>query len=80
MEKECSKAKGLLRLCQYYRIDRKETIAFGDSMNDYEMLQEAGLGIAMGNATDNLKTVADYVTDNIDEDGVWKACRYFHLI
>ena len=49
-------------------------------MNDYEMLQEAGLGIAMGNATDNLKTVADYVTDNIDEDGVWKACRYFHLI
>ena len=80
VEKECSKAKGLLRLCQYYRIDRKETIAFGDSMNDYEMLQEAGLGIAMGNATDNLKTVADYVTDNIDEDGVWKACRYFHLI
>lgn len=80
IEKEFSKAGGLLQLCEYYGIDRRNTVAFGDSMNDYEILQEAGIGIAMGNADHRLKVVADYVTDDIDRDGVWKACRYFHLI
>ncbi len=80
VEQESSKAKGLLRLCGYYGIDIKDTIAFGDSMNDYEILCEAGIGIAMGNSIDELKAVADYVTDDIDKDGIWKACRHFRLI
>ena len=49
-------------------------------MNDYEVVQEAGIGIAMGNAVEELKMVADYVTDDIDRDGVWKACRHFGWI
>ena len=55
-------------------------MAFGDSMNDYEIIREAGLGIAMGNACEELKNAADYVTDDIDRDGLWNACRHFGLI
>ena len=77
VEREASKAKGLLRLCEFYGIDMEHTVAFGDSMNDYEIVLEAGIGIAMGNSVKALKTVADYVTDDIDRDGVWKACRHY---
>ncbi len=80
VEKEASKAKGLLRICQHYGISMERTVVFGDSMNDYEVVQEAGIGIAMGNAVEELKMVADYVTDDIDRDGVWKACRHFGWI
>lgn len=80
VEQEASKANGLLRLCRYYGIDRAQTVAFGDSMNDYEIIREAGLGIAMGNSVDELKMVADYVTDDIDKEGIWNACRHFRLI
>lgn len=80
VEQEASKAEGLKRLCQYYGIGLGQTIAFGDSMNDYEIVREAGIGIAMGNSVEELKAVADYVTDDIDRDGVWKACRQLGLI
>ena len=66
--------------CQYYDIGLEQTVAFGDSMNDYEIVREAGIGIAMGNSVEELKAVADYVTDDIDRDGVWKACRHLGLI
>jgi hydroxymethylpyrimidine pyrophosphatase-like HAD family hydrolase len=55
-------------------------VAFGDSMNDYEIVQAAGTGIAMGNSVQKLKDTADYVTDDIAQDGVWKACRHFGWI
>ena len=74
------KGTGLTYVADHLNISTDDCYAFGDSNNDISMFKAAGHGIAMGNATDNLKTVADYVTDNIDEDGVWKACRYFHLI
>ena len=77
VEQEASKAEGQTRLCQYYEIEPSQTVAFGDSMNDYEIIQEAGIGIAMGNSIEELKQVADYVTDRVDQDGVWKACRHF---
>lgn len=80
VEREASKAKGLARICRYYGIGLEDTVAFGDSMNDYEIVQEAGVGIAMGNSIDELKQVADYVTDDIDQDGIWKACRHFNWI
>ncbi len=80
VEADASKAEGLKRLCEYYGIDRADTVAFGDSMNDYEIIKEAGIGIAMGNACEELKKAADYVTDDIDKDGIWNACRHFELI
>lgn len=79
VEKEASKGKGLLRLCRHYGIQAEDAVAFGDSMNDYEILQTAGLGIAMGNAIQELKDVADYVTADVGEDGIWKACEHFRF-
>lgn len=79
VEKEASKAKGLLRLCSHYGIRAEDAVAFGDSMNDYEILQTAGLGIAMGNAIPELKEVADYITSDVDQDGIWNACEHFRF-
>ena len=61
--KEVSKANGIQALLDYYQKDWSDIVAFGDSMNDYEMIEKAGNGIAMGNAVDKLKEVADYVSD-----------------
>lgn len=74
IEVAASKAEGLKRLCAHYGISMKDTVAFGDSMNDYEIVRDAGIGVAMGNAIEPLKEVADYVTTSIGEDGVWNAC------
>lgn len=80
VEQEASKGEGLKRLCEYYGIPLENTYAFGDSMNDVDIVRTAGTGIAMGNAIQELKEAADYVTDSIDRDGVAKACRHFGLI
>ena len=48
-------------------------------MNDYEIIRMAGIGVAMGNARDELKMAADYVTASVGEDGVWKACIHLGL-
>ena len=80
IEGDVSKESGLLRLSKHYNIDIKDTISFGDAMNDMEILKRAGIGVAMGNAHDKLKEVADMVTDDIDKDGVYNACVKLGLI
>ena len=65
------------RLCNCQSPD---TIAFGDGRNDIEMIEETGLGIAMGNAVPELKSVAKYVTANIEEEGITAACKHFNYI
>lgn len=51
-------------------MDKTHTIAIGDGMNDYEMLQFVHYGVAMRNAKPELKEVADYITGSPDEDGL----------
>ncbi|WP_206426664.1 Cof-type HAD-IIB family hydrolase [Clostridium sp. E02] len=80
VEKKASKAVGLKRLCDYYGLPLSKTVAFGDSMNDFDIVKAAGIGIAMGNAMEELKQAADYVTDPIDQDGIKNACLHFKLI
>lgn len=80
IEKAASKSEGLKRLCAYYGVPMSDTVAFGDSMNDYEIVRDAGIGIAMGNSVERLKQVADYVTTPIGDHGVWNACVKLHLI
>lgn len=80
VEKVTSKAMGLKRLCAYYGVPVSDTFAFGDSMNDYDIIKAAGVGIAMGNAMDELKAAADYVTDAVDRDGIKNACLHYGLI
>ncbi len=79
IEREVSKADGLVRLCKHWGLPISQTIAFGDSMNDYEIIKMAGTGVAMGNSPEALKQAADYVTAPIGEDGVWKACIHLGL-
>lgn len=74
-----NKANGLKRVCQELDIKMDEIMAVGDSLNDIKMIEQAGLGIAMGNAQDSIKEVADYVTDTNNNDGVAKAIERFIL-
>lgn len=79
IELEASKAEGLKRLCEYYGVPVSGTVAFGDSMNDIEIIRLAGIGVAMGNGIDEIKQAADYVTTAIGDNGVWNACEKLHL-
>lgn len=79
VEQGFSKAEGLSLLCRHYDIPMKQTVAFGDSLNDMEIVRAAGIGIAMGNAVPELKAVADHVTDDVSRDGIWKACEELAL-
>jgi len=74
------KQVGIQRYLDEYGLDRRETMAFGDGDNDIEMLRMAGIGVAMGNGSEGVKQAADYVTDDIDDDGVEHALRHFGLI
>ena len=59
-----------MHLCALLHIDPQATIAIGDAENDEQMIKLAGLGVAMGNATAQLKEMAQVVTTSCDEDGV----------
>lgn len=73
------KGRGLMELGELLGICPQEIMAFGDGDNDIRMLEKAGIGVAMGNALDNVKAAADYVTDTNDEEGVAKAIIKFAL-
>lgn len=70
MPQGISKATSLKDIAEIYGIDISETLAFGDSDNDLQLIKEAGVGVAMENATANVLEVADYVTKNNNEDGI----------
>ena len=78
--KGISKLVGIREALKYWNIDMSETLAIGDGDNDVEMLKECAIGIAMGNSFDGVKEYADYVTDDIDEDGLYHALKHFELI
>ena len=75
-----SKKVGIDAVLKTYGIDRSETMAFGDGQNDIEMLRHAGIGVAMGNAAEEVRDAADYVTAAIDDDGISLALRHFGLV
>ena len=78
--KGSSKQVGVDKMLDYFGISLDESMAFGDGGNDVLMLKHVGIGVAMGNAEDEVKRAADYVTDSVDEDGVEKALRHFGVI
>lgn len=78
-KKGISKGKAVLDLAKHLGIDISEVICIGDSGNDIEMLKVAGLSIAMGNAENRVKSIADYITDTNNNSGVGKALKKFIL-
>lgn len=72
---EGSKARGIHEACAVLGIDPKDTLAFGDGLNDVEMFAAVGAGIAMGDACPELKAVARHITGTLEEDGVAVALR-----
>ena len=71
------KDKGTEAVCKKLGIDVADTIAFGDGENDISMIEYAGIGVAMGNASDKVKASADFVTRSVDEDGIAFAFDHF---
>ena len=69
MSMKASKSDAIHMLKNHFDVERGEIIAFGDNFNDIDMLQYAGLGVAMGNASDEVKQAADIVTDINDNEG-----------
>lgn len=76
---ESSKGKALKYLAEYLNVDSNEVIAMGDGHNDMDMIEYAGIGVAMGNAHDDVKEMADYVTGMCENDGVADALEKFIL-
>ena len=74
------KSLGIQQVINYYGLTMAEAMAFGDGGNDLPMVRDAAVGVAMGNACDELKAVADYITSSVDEDGVSRALEHFGLI
>ena len=72
-----SKATGLSAFADYYGIEMAEIMACGD---DIPMLKVAGIGVAMGNASETVKASADFVTDTVENDGLCKALKHFGII
>lgn len=75
--KNVNKGKGLQVIAAHQGIKIEETMALGDGGNDIPIIEQAGIGVAMGNANDSLKVIADYVTDSVDDDGVYNALNYW---
>lgn len=75
----CSKATGIQRIIDRLHIPRERVLAFGDSSNDRDMIAFAGIGVAMGNATDEIKAISDFVTLPYTEAGVAHAFATLNL-
>lgn len=79
MPKNCNKAIGIKNLIEVLGIKKEEVIAVGDERNDLEMVEFAGLGVAMGNGHAEIKEIANYITLSNDENGVAKVIEEFIL-
>lgn len=78
-DRRLSKAVGIRKMLEVGDFKIENSYAFGDALNDMEMISYVGCGVAMGNAIDGLKEVADYITTSNMDDGIWKACEKLGL-
>lgn len=74
-----SKGNGIKRIIEYYGIDKNNTIAIGDGHNDIELFNEVNIGVAMKNSHNDLLKVAKYVTDTVQNNGVYKFLNDFFI-
>lgn len=74
------KALAIETLLKYLNLSKEDTFAYGDGINDAEMIEYVNIGVAMGNAKEELKKVADDVTDAHDEDGIYNSFKKYKII
>jgi len=74
------KAEGIKKLINKLGFQMEDVYAFGDGLNDMEMLGEVGTGVAMGNAPDAVKKKAVYVTKSVSDNGIWHGLKELKLI
>ncbi len=79
LNKEVNKSRGIAILCELLEIDSHEVMAIGDEANDFAMIEFAGIGVAMENATSEIKEIAQFITKNNDDHGVAHAIQKFAL-
>lgn len=80
LRKEVNKMSGIMAVARLHGIEEREIMAIGDAPNDLEMIEGAGLGVAMGNAHEIIREASDFITKANDEDGVFYVLnRYLHL-
>lgn len=75
-----NKATGIKRTLDYFNIAREDTIAFGDSMNDYEMIDYVNYGVVMDNGSTELKKIASKICKSVSEDGVYEELLNLKII
>ena len=75
-----NKGVGVEKVLEYYHLKKENAIAFGDGSNDIEMLQAVGIGVAMGNATEDVKAAADVICGDVTEEGIYYYCIEHGLI
>lgn len=78
--KTSSKAIGAKKVIDMLGIKQEETMGIGDSENDVDMLKFCNISVAVGNAIDEIKEIADYVTDHIESNGIYNALKYYNVI
>lgn len=80
IKKEYNKGTALRRVCEHYGIPAEDSLAYGDSMNDLEMMEAAGISVCMENGSGKLKELADDVCPSVKEDGIYHSFRKYHLL
>jgi Cof subfamily protein (haloacid dehalogenase superfamily) len=78
--KDGSKAVGIKKMIERLGFDLKDVYAFGDGLNDLEMLKTVGTGVSMGNGVPEAKELADLITSDVSEDGIWNGLKVLQLI
>ena len=78
--RDVDKSVGLDKIGEYFGFGIDEMMAMGDGGNDISMIKHAGVGVAMGNADDDVRLAADYITTSVDDDGVGNALRHFGVL
>ena len=78
--KEIDKAYAMDVLLEHLHASVEDTVAFGDAKVDIPMLKHSSVGVAMGNGGEEIRAMADYVTDDVEHDGLWKAFEHMGLI
>ena len=78
--KDITKAHAIDVLLQHLNAERTDTIAFGDAKVDIPMLEYCAYGVAMGNGGEEIRAMADYITDDVEHDGLWNAFQHLGLL